>query len=33
VAIKKSELLRAGLATLERLSDESLAQVVAAVEA
>jgi hypothetical protein len=32
VAIKKSELLRAGLATLQRLSDESLAQVVAAIE-
>jgi hypothetical protein len=32
VAIKKSELLRAGLAALERLPDESLAQVVAAVE-
>jgi hypothetical protein len=32
IAIKKSELLRAGLATLRRLSDESLAQVVAAVE-
>jgi hypothetical protein len=32
VAIKKSELLRAGLAALERLPNESLAQVVAAVE-
>jgi hypothetical protein len=32
IAIKKSELLRAGLATLQRQSDESLAQVVAAVE-
>lgn len=32
VAIKKSELLRAGLATLARLPDESLAQVVAAIE-
>jgi hypothetical protein len=32
VAIKKSELLRAGLATLERLSDGALAQVIAAVE-
>lgn len=32
MAIKKSELLRAGLATLERLPDEALAQVVAAVE-
>ena len=31
-AIKKSELLRAGLATLQRQSDESLAQVVAAIE-
>jgi hypothetical protein len=32
IAINKSELLRAGLAALERLPDESLAQVVAAVE-
>ena len=32
VAIKKSELLRAGLATLEQLPLESLARVVAAVE-
>ena len=32
VAIKKSELLRAGLTVLERLPNESLAQVVAAVE-
>jgi len=32
IAIKKSELLRAGLATLQRLSDPGLAQVVAAVE-
>ena len=32
VAIKKSELLRAGLATLEQLPLQSLAQVVAAVE-
>jgi hypothetical protein len=32
VAIKKSELLRAGLAVLERLPDEGLAKVVAAVE-
>jgi len=32
IAIKKSELLRAGLAALERLPDESLAQVAAAVE-
>jgi hypothetical protein len=32
IAIKKSELLRAGLASLEGLSDESLAQVVSAVE-
>jgi hypothetical protein len=32
VAIKKSELLWAGLATLQRQSDESLAQVVAAIE-
>jgi hypothetical protein len=32
IAVKKSELLRAGLATLQRLSDESLAQVVDAVE-
>jgi len=32
VAIKKSELLRAGLASLVRLPDEALAKVVAAVE-
>jgi hypothetical protein len=32
VAIRKSELLRAGLAALDRLPDASLAQVVAAVE-
>lgn len=32
IAIKKSELLRAGLAALDRLPNESLAQVVAAVE-
>lgn len=32
VAIKKSELLRAGLAMLERLPDENLAAVAAAVE-
>jgi hypothetical protein len=32
MAIKKSELLRAGLAALEKLPDESLAQVAAAVE-
>jgi hypothetical protein len=32
VAIKKSELLRAGLAALERLPDESLGRMVAAVE-
>ena len=32
IAIKKSELLRAGLAALDRLPDESLAQVAAAVE-
>jgi hypothetical protein len=32
IAIKKSELLRAGLAALDRLSDESLAEVAAAVE-
>jgi hypothetical protein len=31
-AIKKSELLRAGLHVLGRISDENLAQVVAAVE-
>jgi hypothetical protein len=31
-AIKKSELLRAGLHVLGRISDEDLAQVVAAVE-
>lgn len=32
IAIKKSELVRAGLALLARLSDESLAQVAGAVE-
>jgi hypothetical protein len=32
IAIKKSELLRAGLAALQRLPDASLAQVVTAVE-
>jgi hypothetical protein len=32
VALRKSELLRAGLAVLDRLPDASLAQVVAAVE-
>jgi hypothetical protein len=32
VAIKKSELLRAGLAALVRLPDEKLAKAVAAVE-
>jgi hypothetical protein len=32
VAIKKSELLRAGLAALVRLPDEGLAKAVAAVE-
>ena len=32
VAIKKSELLRAGLAALQQLPDASLAQVVSAVE-
>src|ERR1700675_3015710 len=32
VAIKKSELLRAGLAALKQLPDESLAQVVLGVE-
>ena len=31
-AVKKSELLRAGLQVLGRISDENLAQVVAAVE-
>ena len=31
-AVKKSELLRAGLHVLGRISDENLAQVVAAVE-
>ena len=31
-AVKKSELLRAGLHVLGRISDEDLAQVVAAVE-
>lgn len=32
IAVKKSELLRAGLHALSRISDESLAQVVRAVE-
>jgi hypothetical protein len=32
IAVKKSELLRAGLSMLQRQSDEHLAQVVAAVE-
>ena len=32
IAMKKSELLRAGLAALERLPDQDLAQVVGAVE-
>lgn len=32
IALKKSELLRAGLASLEGLSDVNLAQVAAAVE-
>ena len=32
IALKKSELLRAGLATLNRLPDERLAEVAAAVE-
>lgn len=32
IAIKKSELLRAGIASLQRLPDTSLVQVVAAVE-
>lgn len=32
LAIKKSELLRAGLAVLEMLPDENLARVAAAVE-
>ena len=32
IAMKKSELLRAGLSALERLPDQDLAQVVAAVE-
>jgi hypothetical protein len=32
IAMKKSELLRAGLAALDQLPDESLTQVVAAVE-
>jgi hypothetical protein len=32
VAIKKSELLRAGLGVLERLPDASLSQAVAAIE-
>jgi len=32
IAVKKSELLRAGLHALARISDESLAQVVCAVE-
>ena len=30
--MKKSELLRAGLAALQQLPDEALAQIVAAVE-
>ena len=33
IAMKKSELLRAGLAALDQLPDASLAQVVTAVEA
>jgi hypothetical protein len=32
IAMKKSELLRAGLAALDRMPDQDLAQVVAAVE-
>jgi len=32
VAMKKSELLRAGLTTVDRLPDERLTEVVAAVE-
>jgi hypothetical protein len=32
IAMKKSELLRAGLAALDRLPDQDLAQVVGAVE-
>ncbi|HEV2717794.1 MAG TPA: hypothetical protein VGU64_21190, partial [Terriglobales bacterium] len=32
VAVKKSELLRAGLAVLDRLADERLAEVIAKVE-
>jgi hypothetical protein len=32
VAMKKSELLRAGLAVLDRLPDERLAEVIARVE-
>ena len=32
IAMKKSELLRAGLAALDRLPDQDLAQVVAGVE-
>ena len=32
IAIKKSEVLRAGISTLHRLSDESLAQMVASIE-
>jgi len=32
IAIKKSEVLRAGVATLHRLSDESLVQMVATIE-
>jgi hypothetical protein len=32
VAMKKSELLRAGLAALDRLPDESLTQLIAKVE-
>ena len=31
-AVKKSELLRAGLATLHRLTDENLTQMVSAIE-
>jgi len=32
IAMKKSELLRAGLAALDRMPDQDLAQVAAAVE-
>ena len=32
VALKKSELLRAGLVALDRLPDESLSQLIAQVE-